>query len=229
MIVRNWMQRDPVTVEGDTLVSEAKKLITESRIPGLPVVDGGRLRGLLTQAHCLRALHHVTRGQDPDELDFFVSRLKVKDIMVRNPATVDASDTMEHCVRKGRTLGVSQFPVLEAGRVVGMISANEMFELLTQLLGALEERSGLTLAPVRLGPGTLGRVVGAAESAGAVLQAVYPIGRDELPVPPGAAEKRVILRFDADNLTAVAAALEAAGFQAMESFEAPRGPAQFAA
>jgi acetoin utilization protein AcuB len=138
MIVRKWMRPNPLTVGSDTLVTEAKRIITEHKLPGLPVVDDGRLRGLVTPAHCLRASHFVTRTQDPDELTYFVTRLKVKDIMVRNPATVDASDTVEHCLSKGQVLGVSQFPVMEDGRVVGIISAGEIFSLCTWLLGALE-------------------------------------------------------------------------------------------
>ncbi len=207
MIARDWMQPDPVTVGSDTLVSAAKDLITERKQRSLPVVDHGRLRGLVTAAHCLRAGHFVTRAQDPDELDFFITRLKVKDIMVRNPATVEHTDTIEHCLSKGRALRVSQFPVLQEGRVVGMISAHEIFTLAAHLLGAWADRGGLTTGPLE--PGTLGRVVSVAEGAGAVLQALYPIGRgkDE----GEGEERRVIVRFHAADLGAVAAALTRAG------------------
>ncbi len=207
MIARDWMQPDPVTVGSDTLVSEAKTLITERKQRCLPVVDHGRLRGLVTSAHCLRAGHFVTRTQDADELDYFVTRLKVKDIMVRNPVTVEDTDSVEHCLSKGRALRVSQFPVMREGRVVGMISAHEIFTLAAHLLGAWGDRGGLTAGP--LAPGALGRVVQVAEGAGAVLQALYPIGRgkDEA----DGAERRVIMRFHAPDLGAVAAALAAAG------------------
>ncbi|MCC6211939.1 MAG: CBS domain-containing protein [Burkholderiales bacterium] len=134
MIVRNWMKPDPVAVSGDMLVSEAKRLLAEQNLHALPVVDGGKLRGLVTRQILLRAGHYVLRTQDPDELDFFATRLKVKDVMVRNPATMDAADTMQHCLKKGRELGVAQFPVLEAGKVVGMISANEIFQLAAHCL-----------------------------------------------------------------------------------------------
>lgn len=215
MIVRNWMRRDPVVVGSDTLVSEAKDLIMARKLPGLPVVDGGRLRGLVTQAHCLRAGHHVSRTQNPDELDFFVTRVKVKDIMVRNPASIEARDTMEHCLAKGRALGVSQFPVLENGQVVGIISANEIFSLAIHLLGAWGKQGGLTVAPARLGPGVLGRIVDVAEGAGAELQAVYPLsGHGELCAADGS-ERRVVIRFEAPDRDAVASALAANGIDVL--------------
>jgi acetoin utilization protein AcuB len=219
MIVRNWMQPNPMLVGSDMLVAEAKDIIMERKQPGLAVVDGGRLRGLLTQAHCLRAGHFVTRTQNPDELNYFVTRVKVKDIMVRNPATIQACDTMEDCLAKGRALGVSQFPVLEDGRVVGMISANEIFSLAIHLLGAWEKRSGLTVAPLTLGPGVLGRIVDVAEGAGAELQAVYPMTRHSAHGEEDGA-KRVIIRFHAADVHAVADALVAKGIAVLEPLAA---------
>jgi acetoin utilization protein AcuB len=206
MIARDWMRVDPVTVTSDTLVAEARRLLTEGRQRSLPVVDGGRLRGLVTSAHCLRAGHFVTRTQDPDELDYFVTRLKVKDIMVRNPATVEHTDTVEHCISKGRALRVSQFPVMQEGRVVGLISAHEIYTLTAHLLGAWAGRGALTIGPLE--PRALGRVVQLAEDAGAVLQALHPIGRGD---EEEGAEQRVIIRFHAEDPGTVAAALAAAG------------------
>ena len=63
MIVRNWMQANPMVVSGDTLLSEAKRVLTEHNLHGLPVVDGGRLRGLITRANCLRAAHFAPLAQ----------------------------------------------------------------------------------------------------------------------------------------------------------------------
>jgi acetoin utilization protein AcuB len=140
MLVQNWMQPDPLTVPSDTLVSEAKRLMAESNLHALPVVDGGRLRGLVTRANLLRTGHFVLRTQNPDEFTFFVTRLRVRDIMVRNPATVQASDTMEDCLAKGRELRVAQFPVLDGERLVGVISANEIFQLAAHLLGSARTR-----------------------------------------------------------------------------------------
>lgn len=222
MIVRNWMQANPMTIPSDTLVSEAKRLLSENNLHALPVVDHGRLRGLVTRANLLRAGHFVLRTENPDEFNFFVTRLRVRDIMVRNPATVNAGDTMEHCLLRGQELGVAQFPVMDGERVVGVISANEIFQLAAHCLGAWERRSGVTLAPVQLGPGVLGRIADVAEAAGAVLQALYPIGRNDGQAESGYPEKRVIVRFHAKDMGAVIAALEAAGFPVIESVDMQR-------
>jgi acetoin utilization protein AcuB len=125
---------------------------------------------------------------------------------------VQASDTMQRCLALGRKLGVAQFPVLDGERLVGIISANEIFQLAAHCLGAWERRSGVTLAPMRLGPGVLRRVVDAAESAGATVHALYPVGAaaradDDLPGP----EISLALRFVGSTAESVREALQAAG------------------
>ncbi|MCK0513183.1 CBS domain-containing protein [Aromatoleum buckelii] len=220
MLVRNWMQKNPITVTSGTLVSEAKRILAEKNLHALPVVDNGRLRGLVTRASCLRASDHVARTQDPNEFDYFVNRLRVRDVMVRNPVTVSPDDTIEHCLLIGQELGHAQLPVVDeeevVGRVVGVISANEVFKLSAQFLGAFERWAGVTLAPIEIGHGTLGRITAVAEQAGAVVYAVYPIADICLTQGNSDREKRVVLRFQHDDMVQVVLALRSAGYRVSE-------------
>ncbi|MCZ2292884.1 MAG: CBS domain-containing protein [Burkholderiales bacterium] len=215
MLVRNWMKATPATVTGDMLLSEANHIFSETSVVALPVVEDGRLRGLLTRTNCLRAAHHVARTQSPDEFAFFSTQLRVRDLMVRNPATVQADDTMESVLQKGQELQVGQFPVMDKGEVVGVISANEIFALAAHFLGAFERRSGVTLAPMAIVPGTMARVTDIVEKAGAEVVAIYPIACGK----PGNALKKLIVRFHGSSAAAVSAALEAAGYAVIESVE----------
>ena len=212
MYVRNWMQSNPIKIPSDMLASEAKRLLIDDNQNALLVVDNGRLRGLLTRHNMLRSGHYTTRTQNQDELSFFVNRLRVRDIMVRNPATLHVDDTMEHCLSYGKELMVAQFPVLESGVAVGIISANEIFQIAAHLLGAWERDNGVTLPAVRLGPGVLGKISDVAEAAGAVLQAIYPVTHNVADSTDGYPEKTVILRCHAPDMDQVVFALESAGF-----------------
>lgn len=217
MIVRNWMKAKPITVVGDTLVSEAKRLLAENNLHVLPVIEHKKLRGLITRSDCLRAAHFVGNTQSPDEFAYFTERLKVKDIMVRNPATIEATDTMEYCLEKGKELGVGQFPVMDQGEVVGIISANEIFAMAANFLGAWEKRSGITLAPIPLEPGVIGKISEIVTSTGADVQAIYPIGKAEPPTYQVGNEKKIIVRFRNADPCAVEKALRAAGYKTLES------------
>lgn len=215
MIVANWMNKNPLTITSDTLVSDAKRLISENNLHALPVVDHGRLRGLVTRASLLRIGHFVLRTQSPDEFDFFVNRVRVRDIMVRRPATVQSSDAMKFCMQKGRELGIAQFPVMEGDTVVGVISANEIFQLAAHCVGASEERDCLALTPIGTMAGAIGRIADIVETAGGALHAMYRVGPRQSDVLPQ--EKTIILRLRADDMEQVIAALEAAGFPVDES------------
>lgn len=221
MLVRNWMQANPLTVSSDTLLAEAKQIITEHNLHGLPVVDDGRLRGLVTRSNCLRWAHFALRKQNIHEVDFFTNRVKVKDVMIRNPATIDADDTMEHCLQVGQERGVGQFPVMDGDRVVGMISANEVFSLAAQFLGAWENRSGVSLAPLELKPGTIGRITGVIEAAGGEVQAIYPLCRHEA-AQPKRGPRTLVIRFHSDDTFTVVKALEDAGYPVVESVHGTR-------
>ncbi len=209
MIVRNWMKPNPRTVPMDMLVSEAKRVLAESNLRALPAVDeAGRLRGLITRKMCLRAAENAMRGQDAFEVQYFTNRLKVKDVMVRNPKTVQADDTMESCLMRGQAEGVSQFPVVEDGKVVGLVSATEVFSLAAHMLGVSESWCGMTLEAVTIEPGTLSRVAQLIEDAGATLKSMITIGT-------GNAPRRVIIRF-CGEVAPVQGAVENAGYRIME-------------
>ena len=140
--------------------------------------------------------------------------------MVRNPATVRATDTMESVLATGQALQVGQFPVMEGEQVIGMISAIEIFALAAHFLGAWERRSGVTLAEQPLVPGLFARIVEAVESVRGNLRAIYPIGSSEPDADGHPPDRRVVVRFHADRVADVITALESAGFTVVESVDA---------
>lgn len=223
MIVGNWMQQSPKLIGSDMLLTDAEHLLTESGQSALPVVDDGRLRGLLTRQQCLRAAHFVARNQSTDEYDFYVQRLKVKDVMCRRPVTMQVGDTMEECLRRGQELGIGQFPVLDGDRVVGVIGSTQVFLLAAHFLGAWEKRSGVALGPIEMQPGTIGRISDLVEGAGAEVLALYPIAHDA--DSGGRKQSKVIVRFRGGAIDKVAAVLVAAGFPVMEQVDAAHGAA----
>lgn len=192
------------------LLAEAYRIFSDKSVRAMPVVEDGTLRGLLTRAHCLRAVENIARTQDNHEFDYFTNRLKVKDIMVRSPATIEATDTMEYCMRVGQENGNSQFPVLDNGKVVGIITATEIFSMAAQLIGAWDHCSGVTLQVNTDSPVDMNRLATLVDEGGARLQSMYPLRVE------GEQHRRIVVRFETDNLDAMLKIFENEGFAVLE-------------
>jgi acetoin utilization protein AcuB len=206
MILRNWMEKDPVTTTSDTLVSEAIQLLVDNNLRVLPVVDGESLRGLVTRKELQGCATSVARAQDKHETEFFLKRLRIKDIMIRMPKTVDASDTIEHAVLRGQQELIRNYPVLENGKLVGMVSSYELFEALSNILGAEEVWCGITLKPMLIERGTIAKVSSVIGEAGGTIFSVFTMRL------PGSPEKRIIVRLETKDLDKVESALTKNGF-----------------
>ncbi len=211
MIVRNWMKPVPQTIASDVLLAVAYRQFVDQNLRALVVMDDGILRGLLTRAHCLRAADSVARTQDRHEFDYFTHRLKVKDIMVRRPTTLQADDTMEYCMYMGQEKRQSQFPVLERNAVVGIITATEIFRMAAHMIGAWEQLSGVTLQPVAIERGTLAGIATMVGEVGGCLQSIYTVPGND------GQNNRIVVRFDGIDLDTILPAFEQAGLSVLET------------
>ncbi|MDP6926921.1 MAG: CBS domain-containing protein, partial [Rhodospirillales bacterium] len=126
-------------------------------------------------------------------------------------ATVDANDTMEHCLRRGQDEDISQFPVLEGGELVGIISASEIFSLAARVLGAWESWSGVTLSPMVITDGVMSEIAKVVDDSGGTVQSMFSVDEN------GGDLKKIILRFQTDNFDGVMKALEDAGYTLLEA------------
>ena len=160
MIVRNWMQQNPTLVDGDTLLSEAKRILSEHNLQALPVIEGGRLRGVVTRQHCLRAAHFVSRTQNPDEYHFFANRLKVKDMLAEplRPLNLPPERRVVTQGESGDSLylvveGLLEARVTAAGQgetTVGTLRAGDVFGEFSLLTGEPRSASVDTITECRL-------------------------------------------------------------------------------
>jgi len=205
------MKPDPQTISSDVLLAEAYRRFVDQNLRALVVVDDGKLRGLLTRAHCLRAADSVTRTQDRYEFEYFSQRLKVKDIMVRQPTALQADDTMEHCMLTGQEFRQSQFPVLEQGKLVGIITATEIFRMAAHMIGAWEHLNGVTLEPVTIEQGTLLQIATLVGDAGGRLQSIYTVPDNEEKI------SRIVVRFDQVGLETILPRFARAGLHVLET------------
>ena len=145
MLVRNWMNPTVISIDAQASMAEALNLLKENQIKTLPVFDRETLVGVVTDRDLKRASASDATLLEIHELLHALTRIKVRDIMSRKPITIPDTFTVEEAAEVLRDHHISGAPVMDAkGRMVGMISQNDLFNALMSLTGV--KRRGIHLA-----------------------------------------------------------------------------------
>jgi len=136
MLVRNWMSKDVITVNEDDSMQDALKLMKQHSIRMLPVLKGGQLVGVVTDRDLKRASASDATTLDVHELLYLISKIKVKNIMCKNPISVPPNLTVEETAEVLLNNKISGAPVVDdTGQVVGTITQTDLFRVLIALTG----------------------------------------------------------------------------------------------
>ena len=118
MEVRDLMNPSVVSIEPTSSAALAARLISRHNVGALPVCSQDRrLRGVVTDRDIV--LRCVSAEEDP-------AQTMVRDIMTRNCATVSPGDDCREASRVMAVQQVRRLPVVEGGKVVGMISLGDL-------------------------------------------------------------------------------------------------------
>jgi acetoin utilization protein AcuB len=153
MLVKDWMNKDVITIEEKDSMQDAIKLLKEHDIRMLPVMKMGKLVGIVTDRDLKRASASDATLLEIHELIYLLSRIKVKEIMTKNPITVPLDHTVEETAEILLTNKISGAPVVDhEGQLVGTITQSDIFKVLVSLTGLskrgisfsfmVEDRSG---------------------------------------------------------------------------------------
>ncbi|MEW5913073.1 MAG: CBS and ACT domain-containing protein [Thermodesulfobacteriota bacterium] len=145
MLVKYWMTTDPITATPDTSVMKASQLMKENNVRRLPVVDkNGKLVGIVTDRDLKEASPSKATTLDVHELYYLLSELKVKDIMSRKVVTITPDETVEKAAVIMLEHKVTGLPVVDNGKVVGILSQGDVFRVLISITGVY--RGGVQFA-----------------------------------------------------------------------------------
>jgi CBS domain-containing protein len=150
LTVADIMDSDLVTVSPEDDVETVVRLLHTHELPGVPVVnDGGRPVGIVTEADLVLAdeegdlhLPHYIELMGGivylEPLRRFEARLRkaaasnVKDLMTEDPTTIEASASVHEAGRIIVESGHNRLPVVEHGRLVGVVTRVDVLEALTR-------------------------------------------------------------------------------------------------
>src|SRR4030042_351686 len=120
MKIKDVMTKNPFTVESETLVLDAQRIMKENSIRRLPVVDKGKLVGIVTKHDLLEASPSPATSLSVFELNYLLSKMKVKEIMKKNPLTITPDTPFEEALSLGQEKKIGSFPGGENGKMGGI-------------------------------------------------------------------------------------------------------------
>ncbi len=137
MYVKDHMTKNPQTVTEDISISKAVEIMGKNNFHRLPVVDAnGELVGLVTQGVVEESSGAQSTSLSIFELNYLLSKRKVKDIMIRDVHTTTEDVFLEEAAKIMIDNNIAVLPVLSKDRkVVGIITEKDMFQAFVDLLG----------------------------------------------------------------------------------------------
>jgi CBS domain-containing protein len=147
MNVADVMTHPAISVTPETPIADVARLMLQHRISGLPVVDpGGAVVGMVTEGDLLRRVETGTERRRARWVEFLVSpgRLardyananarKAGEVMTEDVAAVTPKDTLAEVVRLMESRNIKRLPVIDAGRLVGIVSRANLVRALVDNL-----------------------------------------------------------------------------------------------
>ena len=219
MKVREFMKTDLITVDPKTPIMEAQKIMSEKKIKRLPVMKKDKLVGLVTKHMLLEATPSSATSLSVYELNYLLSKMTVDEIMVKDPITIPPDYPVEAAIWLGKKHGIGAFPVMDDGKLVGIITESDIFGALIEIMGVGEGGTRLSL-DLEHKPGIL---------AGAI-EIIKEHGTNMLSIVSGPSEtgenrRTIVIRLETKDATAIVRELEDKGYAVSATVEEAKGQA----
>ena len=206
MLVRSRMTSHVHTASPDTTLAEALSMTREHRIRHLPIMEEDRLVGIVTDRDLRLAIPPIW-ADEHDELMQALHTRSVGELMITDIVTLQPDTPVEDAARLFYTHHVGCLPVLEEGRLVGILTETDLLRAFAELFGARTPSKRVEVQmPNR--PGELARVV-------RLIGIEKKINIAGMVVPPlrGGEDCVAIMHLQVDDASEIAHALRKVGYR----------------
>jgi acetoin utilization protein AcuB len=159
------MSRPVITITPDTPIIEAIAMFKKEHIRRAPVMNKGKLVGIVTETDLLNASPSDVSTLSIWEMNYLLSKVTVKRVMTKKVVTVDVDTPIEEAARVMADNKIGGMPVLNNGRVSGVITETDLFKIFFELMGARQKATRVT-ATVDDKKGVLSRITKAIAAHG---------------------------------------------------------------
>jgi acetoin utilization protein AcuB len=137
MFVKDRMNPNPICGTANMAVTDAQELMASKKIRHLPICDdSGMLIGLITQSSLRSALPSDISSFSRFEISYTLSRIKVASVMVKDVVSIGPDIPIEDAASLMAEKRIGTLPVVEGGKLLGIISGQDLFTAMTMLLGS---------------------------------------------------------------------------------------------
>ncbi|HPJ30588.1 MAG TPA: CBS domain-containing protein [Methanothrix sp.] len=147
MLVRDVMNPEPIVCQASDAVSDAVRLLRENEISGMPVLEGKRLAGVVSESDLLRLLSAEKEGGLwlPSPLEVLeipirdlirweklqtgaeeIGKIRVSEVMEKKVVTIGPQDTIETAASMMVRHRINRLPVLEGEKLVGIVTRGDI-------------------------------------------------------------------------------------------------------
>jgi len=205
MRIRDIMSTNVVAVDEKTSIHDAKKVMEAHKIRRLPVMKKDKLVGYLTERMLLEASPSPATALSIHELHYLLAKMKVKEIMVKKPFTISPDMPPEEAMQLGQEMGYGGFPVVENGRLLGVVTESDIVRLMTRVLGVTKKGKRITIKTSNAF-GNMQKIMSILDANKTVLLSLMSLKE------PDEEGWLIVLRLDSDNAEPIAKELTSAGF-----------------
>ncbi|MCJ7617127.1 MAG: CBS and ACT domain-containing protein [Desulfobacterales bacterium] len=146
MLVKGWISSQVISVDEETSMMKAFVLMKENNIRRLPVVQKGKLVGIVTDTDLKEACPSTATTLDIYEINYLLSEIKVKESMSRDVIYVKPDETVEFAAILMLENKISGLPVVnDQHNLIGVITQTDIFKALIHISGAYSGHIQLAL------------------------------------------------------------------------------------
>lgn len=146
MYVKNKMTINPKTVTPDQTISEVLDLMHEFKIHRIPVVDKGKLVGLVTQGVVQENTPSHLTTLSIHEMNYLLSKTRVKDIMIKKVITIGPEALVEAAADTMEKKDIGCLPVVsESNELLGILTTSDILKAFVEMFGYYQEGTRVTV------------------------------------------------------------------------------------
>ena len=165
MLVGERMSRPVIAVSPDAPINDVLAMFKKEHIRRAPVIKDGKLVGIISEGDLLNASPSPVTTLSIWEMNYLLSKVTVKRVMSKKVVTVDVDTPIEEAARIMADNKIGGLPVLNNGRVAGMITETDLFKIFLELMGARDKGLRVT-GTIEDKPGQLALITKAIAEAG---------------------------------------------------------------